>query len=477
MATLKRAAKEIRPQAGPQWTFLRSNADIAIFGGSAGAGKTFAMLMSPMRYRDVPNYGAVIFRRTVPQITNKGGLWDSSFKIYPYLSGRPKLHKLEWQWPNRVTVAMRHLEQDSEVDNWQGTQLPMMMFDELTHFTRYQFTYMLSRSRSDTGARSFIRATCNANADSWVADFLAWWIDENGFAIQERSGVKRWMVREGEEFVWFDSKAEAEKECGPDRALSVTFVPGMLEDNPALTKEDPAYRAKLRNLSPVDRARLEEGNWKIRATSGVMFARGNFDILTSIPRTVRVVRYWDRASRKKKVGRSSDDPDWTAGVKLCRDSMGRFGIVDVARMRGKPAEVIQFIHRTAEADGIGVELVLEQDPGQAGVFEKEFYAKHLAKFSPRFKSPSGDKVTRANPISAQVAAGNVWILRAPWNDAFLTEADSFPGGTHDDQIDGLSGASTILMGSQAADVGAAMANKTYVEAITAHRSQERRLDG
>jgi predicted phage terminase large subunit-like protein len=157
--------------------------------------------------------------------------------------------------------------------------------------------------------------------------------------------------------------------------------------------------------------------------------------------------------------------------------MGRYGIVDVARMRGKPAEVIQFIHRTAEADGIGVELVLEQDPGQAGVFEKEFYAKHLAKFSPRFKSPSGDKVTRANPISAQVAAGNVWIIRAPWNDAFLTEADSFPGGTHDDQIDGLSGASSILMGSQAADVGAAMANKNYVEAITAHRSQERRLDG
>lgn len=474
---MKPPEKKIQPQAGPQWTFLRSNADIAIYGGAAGAGKTFAMLMAPLRYRDVPNYGAVIFRRTVPQITNKGGLWDSSFKIYPWLSGIPKQHRLEWQWPNRVTVSMRHLEQDSEVHNWQGTQLPMMMFDELTHFTRYQFTYMLSRSRSDTGAKSFIRATCNANADSWVAGFLAWWIDENGFAIPERSGVKRWMIREGEEFIWFGSKAEAEKEFGPDRALSVTFVPGALKDNPELIKADPGYLSKLRNLSPVDRARLEDANWKIRSTSGVMFARGNFDVLGELPRVVRSVRYWDRASRKKKARRASDDPDWTAGVKLGRDSTGRFIVMDIARIRGRPADVIQFIHRTAIADGTGVELYLEQDPGQAGVFERDFYAQHLAKYAPRFKLPSGDKVTRANPISAQVAAGNVAILRAPWNDAFLTEADSFPGGTHDDQIDGLSGASTILMGSQASEIAAALTQQKYVAAIANHRNTERSLDG
>lgn len=435
------------------------------------------MLMAPMRYRHVPNYGAVIFRRTVPQITNKGGLWDSSFKIYPYLSGVPKLHKLEWQWPNRVTVSMRHLEQDAEVHNWQGTQLPMMMFDELTHFTRYQFTYMLSRSRSDTGAKSFVRATCNANADSWVAGFLSWWIDEQGFAIPERSGVKRWMVREGEEFIWFDSREQAEKECGPDRALSVTFVPGALQDNPELIKADPGYLSKLRSLSPVDRARLEHGNWKIRATSGVMFGRGHFEILNELPRIVRSVRYWDRASRKKKHGASKDDPDWTAGVKLGKDSTGRYGIIDIARMRGRPAEVIQFIHRTAIADGFGTELYLEQDPGQAGVFERDFYAKELEKYAPRFKAPTGDKVTRANPISAQVAAGNVWILRAPWNEAFLTEADSFPGGTHDDQIDGLSGASSILMGSQATDIAAALTQQSYLSAITQKRTVERSLDG
>lgn len=435
------------------------------------------MLLGPMRYRDVPNYGAVIFRRTVPQITNKGGLWDTSWKIYPQLQGLPKIHKLEWHWPNRMTVAMRHLEKDSEVHNWQGGQIPMMMFDELTHFTRYQFTYMLSRSRSDTGVRSFIRATCNANADSWVANFLEWWIGPDGFAIPERSGKKRWMIRDGEEFVWFDSKAEADDAYGPGTALSVTFVPGKLEDNPLLLEADPTYRAKLRNLSPVDRARLESGNWKIRATSGVMFGRGNFEIVATPPRIVRVVRYWDRAATKKKPGQSKDDPDWTVGVKLCRDSLGRYGVLDVARMRGKPAEIIQFIKRTAQSDGIGVELYLEQDPGQAGVFERDFYVKDLAAFAPRFKSPSGDKVTRANPISAQVAAGNVWLLRAPWNDAFLTEADSFPGGTHDDQIDGLSGASSVLMGSQADEVAAALTNKAYVTSVATARNQERHLDG
>jgi hypothetical protein len=87
------------------------------------------------------------------------------------------------------------------------------------------------------------------------------------------------------------------------------------------------------------------------------------------------------------------------------------------------------------------------------------------------------EVTRANPISAQVAAGNVWILRAPWNEAFLTEADSFPGGTHDDQIDGLSGASSILMGSQATDIAAALTQQSYLSAISQKRTVERSLDG
>jgi hypothetical protein len=75
------------------------------------------------------------------------------------------------------------------VYDWQGAQIPLICFDELTHFRAHQFFYMVSRNRSTCGVRPYIRATCNPDADSWVANFLAWWIDpETGFPIPERAG-------------------------------------------------------------------------------------------------------------------------------------------------------------------------------------------------------------------------------------------------------------------------------------------------
>src|SRR5436305_14925946 len=72
-------------------------------------------------------------------------------------------------------------------------------FDELTHFTAHQFFYMVSRNRSTCGVRPYIRATCNPDADSWVADFLAWWIDpQTGLPIPERAGVLRYYIRVAE---------------------------------------------------------------------------------------------------------------------------------------------------------------------------------------------------------------------------------------------------------------------------------------
>ena len=84
----------------------------------------------------------------------------------------------------------------------------MIGFDELTHFTAHQFFYMVSRNRSTCGVRPYIRATCNPYADSWVADFLAWWIDqETGLPIPERAGVLRYYIRVAEKIEWAGSPA------------------------------------------------------------------------------------------------------------------------------------------------------------------------------------------------------------------------------------------------------------------------------
>jgi predicted phage terminase large subunit-like protein len=86
-------------------------------------------------------------------------------------------------------------------------------------------------------------------------------------------------------------------------------------------------------------------------------------------------------------------------------------------------------------------IVLPQDPGQAGKAQVEDFARELAGYDARFERETGDKVTRAQPFSAQCEAGNVALVRAPWNEAFLQSLEAFPDpGVHDDDVDAASGA-------------------------------------
>jgi len=170
----------ISAQPGPQTEFLRTPADICIFGGAAGGGKTVGLLLEPLRHVGrVPNFTAVFFRRTTPQITNPGALWDESQNFYPRVGGTPHLGGREWRWPRASKIKFSHLQFETTVYDWQGAQITLICFDELTHFTAHQFFYMVSRNRSTCGVKPYIRATCNPDADSWVADFLAWWIDQD----------------------------------------------------------------------------------------------------------------------------------------------------------------------------------------------------------------------------------------------------------------------------------------------------------
>ena len=157
----------ISAQPGPQTEFLRTPADICIYGGAAGSGKTVALILEPVRHvRRVAKFNAVFFRRTTPQITNPGALWDESQNFYPRVGGTPYLGAREWRWPDGGKIKFSHLQFDATVYDWQGAQITLICFDELTHFTAHQFFYMVSRNRSTCGVRPYIRATCNPDADS-----------------------------------------------------------------------------------------------------------------------------------------------------------------------------------------------------------------------------------------------------------------------------------------------------------------------
>lgn len=435
----------IRPQQGPQERFLASSADIAIYGGAAGGGKTFGLLLDPVRHTANGAFGGVIFRRTTVQVRNEGGLWDESEALYPPLGGEPIQHTLDWKFPSGANIGFAHLEHDKTVLNYQGAQIPFIGFDELTHFSQKQFWYMVSRNRSMCGVRPYIRATCNPDADSWVAKFIAWWIDQDtGYAIPERSGVIRWMVRVGEAIVWADSPDELAHHTMIDEAgaevpippKSVTFIAAKLTDNKALMAADPSYQANLLALPRVERERLLGGNWKIRAAAGLLFKRSWCQVVDAAPTDLRIVRGWDLAGTPKT---DDNDPDWTAGTKIgVSRSTGRYIVLDHVRERDTPHKIEALINNTASQDGKSVEISLPQDPGQAGKAQVQTLIKMLSGYTARATPESGDKQTRFGPFSAQAEAGNVDVLRGPWNEEWFMQLEAFPEAAHDDDADSTS---------------------------------------
>lgn len=275
----------LKPQKGFQEKFLSCTADIAIGGGAAGVGKTFCELLEPLRHHNNPDFGAVIFRRTYSQITLEGGLWDSSQEIYPLLGATPNESQMSWKFPSGMKVSFRHLQHEKNILDYQGSQMPLVMYDELTHFTKRMFYYMLSRGRSLSGVNPYIRATCNPDPDSWVAYFIDWWIDQDtGFPIPERDAVLRYMTQDGDVTVWGDSPEEVIAQCPhvfnderlkgkkpADLVKSVTFIAGKIEDNQELLSKNPQYLGNLLALEAEEKQRLLDGNWKIRLDGLMLF--------------------------------------------------------------------------------------------------------------------------------------------------------------------------------------------------------------
>ena len=437
-------ADAIRSQPGPQSEFLRTPADIAIYGGGAGGGKTFGLLLEAARHIDNANYGAVIFRREAVQITNEGGLLDTSFGIYNDLGGKIKMSPhYQWNFESGATITFSHLHNKTDVNNWQGAQVPLIGYDELTHFTEWQFWYMLSRNRSTCGVRPYIRATCNPDADSWVADLVSWFIDpDTGYPIKERSGKLRYFVRLDDALHWSSSRQELQEEFPHLIPKSFTFIPATLSDNAILAANDPGYRANLLAMNRVERERLLHGNWKVKPESGSYFPTINVTIIPAVPTDVKSwVRRWDLAATEPSE--TNPSPSATASVLMGKRSDGRFVIADAINIRKNANVVREIIKNVASQDKAKysrVITVVPQDPGQAGKDQSASLIKYLAGYRVKATRETGAKATRAEPFSAQWQAGNVEIVQGDWNKNYLIEMSAFPGGDHDDYVDVSSGA-------------------------------------
>lgn len=446
------------PSDPMQVGFLASAADIAIFGGRAGCGKTATALMAAGQHVDLPGYGAVIFRRLVPHLFGAGSVWQQARKFYPFLDGAPvRTPHAEWRFPAQATVEFLGMQYLGDEEQHQGKRYTCVVFEEVTQFEAPMFWYLFGRVddlKDDQGrviCKGHMRATCNPDADSFVRELIDWWIDSAGFAIPERAGVLRWFIRhpakdgtDKDTLEWYSSVSEAKAAWPKIRAWSLTYFPGIPSKHMG-----ESYQDRLDNLSLVKRSRMRDANWNIREEAGTILKREWFPVVDTLPSSaLRYVRGWDKGAVA--------GGDATEGAKVADLGAGRgWAIVDFASSRSTPGERKEKLLATAKADGSEILQCIWQDPGSSGVYDAlgtqaDFRAvgSHCT-IVPASKS----KLVYAEAWSTLAEHGfrglgpRIYVLRAPWNDALFSEMDAFDGkeGRVDNKIDATSRAFLELL--------------------------------
>ena len=317
---------------------------------------------------------------------------------------------------------------------------------------------MLTRNRSTCGVRPYVRATCNPEP-GWLADFIDWYIAEDGYADLDRAGKIRWFVVVNEQVYWADRKQDLIDQFPDVKDLmpkSFTFIPATIYDNAILLQKDPTYLSNLQAQSLVDRERLlgdprRGGNWKIKPEAGKLFNRAWFPIITDWDknRAWSAVIRWDFAATEQSL--KSQDPDYTAWCVMIRDRNGEEIVLEAGQKRLKPTDVYaEFAERSRywwdyfRKLGIGLMVRWEIEPGSASTREARYLAGLVPFADARGIRSVGNKIVRAKPLASQAEHGFVSVLKGAWNDEWLNHMHSQPA-EHDDMMDAASGAHDDLI--------------------------------
>lgn len=249
------------PNEGPQTDFLAASEKDVLYGGAAGGGKSFAMLIDPLRYCHFSEHRALILRRSMPELRE---LIDKSRELYPKAFKGAKFKEVEklWQFPSGAKIEFGFLERDADVYRYQGQAYSWIGFDEITHLpTEFGWNYLASRLRTtNPELPTYLRCTANPGGVG------AHW-------------VKKRYIEPHEENKTFK---------GSD-GLTRKFIPARLQDNPFLA-EDGEYERMLLSLPAVQRKQLLEGNWEIN--EGAAFAE--FDTSIHVIPPFAMPTWWER---------------------------------------------------------------------------------------------------------------------------------------------------------------------------------------
>ena len=249
------------PNEGPQTDFLAAPETDVLYGGAAGGGKSYAMLVDPLRFAHRAAHRALILRRSMPELRE---LIDKSRELYPKAFPGCKFREVEkiWTFPSGAKLEFGFLERDADVYRYQGQAYSWIGFDEITHLnTEFSWNYLASRLRTtDSEITPYMRCTANPGGAG------ATWVK------------KRYV----------NPSPPNESFTGKD-GLTRRFIPARLEDNPYLAT-DGRYEQMLKALPEVQRRQLLEGNWDI--TEGAAFTE--FDVMVHVVTPFEIPIGWER---------------------------------------------------------------------------------------------------------------------------------------------------------------------------------------
>ena len=249
------------PNEGPQTDFLAAGEKDVLYGGAAGGGKSYAMLVDPLRYAHRKAHRALILRRSMPELRE---MIDKSRELYPQAFPGAKFREVEklWNFPSGAKVEFGFLERDADVYRYQGQAYSWIGFDEITHLpTEFSWNYLASRLRTtDPEIQTYLRCTANPGGvgSHWVKKRY----------IEPNESNKSFIGSDG---------------------LTRKFIPAKLADNPYLA-DDGIYEQMLKSLPPIQRRQLLEGNWDV--AEGAAFVE--FDPTVHVIAPFALPLHWER---------------------------------------------------------------------------------------------------------------------------------------------------------------------------------------
>lgn len=463
---------------------VRQNNKVFITGNS---GKSYVLLMYPLKFCDDPYFRGIIFRKTTGEIRAQGGLWENACEMYISLFGEKNLRiqekELKITFPSGGSIKFSYLERTSDLLRHQGAAYTFCGFDEGTHFSRAEVEYLIKRIRSARAKhKKQLVITCNPDPDWELLDWIRPYLQEDGTPNLEMDGVLRYYAVENGNYIWADTKEELERRfgSGTDSGIkSFTFISATCEDNVPLLKADPSYLSNLKAQPWVDVQRYLYGNWYVRPTGSTFFNRSWMEEVDFIDESevVRTVRTWDFAGTLPSD--TNPSPDYTASVRMRLMKDGTYIIDDIMRCRVRSGDWLDLVLSCAEIDPPNTTIYIPEDPNPSAKRATQLFIRDLAElgfYAKKIKT-NQSKLDRFRPFSAVAQNEGVKILSNCGDDRdnnkyneldfYYKELEAFTGKRkrgelgHDDLVDATSDAFYVLASSKqfsAGDINAGLSS-------------------